>query len=67
MDTEAGARRDGGAAMTVDEIRARHPDWLIRRDGFTWVAVDPQGVMAPLESARLDFLDALLDETGQAR
>jgi hypothetical protein len=57
----------GDGTPDVDEVRARHPERVIRREGFTWVAVDPEGVMEPLESARLDFLDALLDETGQAR
>ena len=46
--------------ITIDEVRARHPERVIRRVGFTWVAVDPTGLLPPVESARLDFLDAML-------
>jgi hypothetical protein len=54
----------GGGMPDLDQVRARHPERVIRREGFMWVATDPEGVRPPLESARLDFLDALLDETG---
>lgn len=66
---DCGARDLAGhsAAVTVEEIRARHPNRVIRREGFKWVATDPKGIMPPLDSVRLDFLDALLDETGEAR
>jgi hypothetical protein len=53
--------------MTIDEVRARHPDRMIRREGFTWVATDPKGAKPPIESGRLDFLDAMLGEAGEAR
>jgi hypothetical protein len=44
----------------IEEVRARHPGREIRRDGLTWVASDPAGLLPPVESGRLDFLDALL-------
>jgi hypothetical protein len=51
--------------VNVDEVRARHPDRVIRREGFTWVASDPDGAMPSVESGRLDFLDAMLGGTGE--
>jgi len=50
--------------ITIDEVRARHPERVIRRVGFTWVATDPTGLLPPVESGRLDFLDAELGEGG---
>ena len=29
-------------------------------DGFTYVATDPTGLLPPVESGRLDFLEAML-------
>jgi len=56
-------RDASGADVTdIDEVRARHPEREIRRDGFTWVASDPTGLLPPVESRRLDFLDAMLGE-----
>jgi hypothetical protein len=51
---------DGTAG--IDEVRARHPERVIRRDGLTYVATDPTGLLPPVESARLDFLEAMLGE-----
>jgi hypothetical protein len=48
--------------ITVDEIRARHLDRVIRREGFAWVATDPAGNKPPVESGRLDLLDTALSE-----
>lgn len=68
--TGHGVRNDDGpvsdGTVDVDEVRARHPERVIRREGFMWVATDPESFLPPLESARLDFLDALLDEVGEA-
>ena len=50
----------------VDEVRSRHPEREIRRIGFTWVATDPTGLLPPVESGRLDFLDAMLGTAGKA-
>lgn len=47
---------------SIDEVRARHPEREIRRDGLTWVASDPTGFLPPVESSRLEFLDAMLGE-----
>jgi len=49
----------------VDEVRARHPERVIRRNGLTWEAVDPTGLLPPVESGRLDFLDAMLGGAGE--
>jgi hypothetical protein len=46
----------------IDEVRARHPEREIRREGLTWVAHDRTGLLPPVESGRLDFLDAMLGE-----
>ena len=54
------ARVGGSAMITIDEVRARHPGREIRRNGLTWEAVDPTGLLPPVESGRLDFLDAML-------
>jgi hypothetical protein len=56
----------GGAMMTIDEVSARHTDLVIRREGFTWVATDPEGIMPLVESGRLDFLGGMLGGTGNA-
>jgi hypothetical protein len=50
----------------VDEVRSRHPERVIRRNGLTWEAVDPTGLLPPVESGRLDFLDAMLGVAGEA-
>lgn len=50
--------------IDIDEVRARHPDRVIRREGFTWIATDPEGTMPPVESGRLDLLDAELSTGG---
>jgi len=46
----------------IEEVRVRHPEREIRRNGLTWEAVDPTGLLPPAESSRLDFLDAMLGE-----
>ena len=51
---------------TIDEVRARHPERVIRRVGFTWEAVDPTGLLPTVESGRLDFLEAMLGRPGNA-
>ena len=51
--------------IDIDEVRRRHPERVIRRNGHTWEAVDPTGFLPPVESGRLDFLDAMLG-TGEA-
>jgi hypothetical protein len=51
----------------VDEVRARHPERVIRRNGVTWQAVDPIWLLPTVESERLDFLEAMLSTTGDAR
>lgn len=56
----------GEGTADVDEVRARHPERVIRRDGLTWEAVDPTGLLPTVESGRLDFLEAMLDATGGA-
>lgn len=47
-----------GTAET-DEVRGRNPERVIRRNGLTWEAVGPTGFLSPVESGRLDFLDAM--------
>jgi hypothetical protein len=44
----------------VDEVRSRHPERVIRLNGLTWEAVDPAGLLPPVESERLDLLDSML-------
>lgn len=51
---------------TIDEVRARHPERVIRLNGLTWEAIDPTGLLPPVESGRLDFLEAMLGRTGDA-
>jgi hypothetical protein len=63
MDAVSGA--DGTA--DVDEVRGRHPERVIRRNGLTWEAVDPTGLLPTVESRRLDFLDAMLGTAQEAR
>lgn len=46
--------------ITTDEVRARHPGREIRRNGLTWVATDPTGLLPPGGSGRPGFLDAML-------
>jgi len=58
----SGADGTERAGEGLDEVRARHPEREIRRDGFTWVASDPTGLLPPAESWRLDFLEAMLGE-----
>jgi len=52
--------------IEIDEVRRRHPERVIRRNGLTWEAVDPTGFLPPVESGRLDFLDAMLGTPGEA-
>ena len=56
-----------GGTANVDEVRARHPERVIRLNGLTWEAVDPTGLLPTVESGRLDFLDAMLGVAGQGR
>lgn len=42
--------------MTIDEVRARHPDRVIRREGFTLIATNPEG--GPYEDAGGERLKA---------
>jgi len=46
----------------IEEVRARHPEREIRRKGLTREAVDPTGLLPPVESGLLEFLDAMLGE-----
>ena len=46
----------------IGEVRARHPERVIRLEGLTYVATDPTGLLPPVESGRLDFLEAMLGE-----
>jgi hypothetical protein len=62
MDTVNG----GDGTADVDEVRGRHPERVIRRNGLTWEAVDPTGLLPTVESGRLDFLDAMLGGAGDA-
>lgn len=71
-DTGREAGADGHLAapaeLTISEVRDRYPERVIRRDGFTWVAMDPTGLLAPAESGRLDLLNAMLgDGAGEGR
>jgi hypothetical protein len=50
----------------VNQVRARHPERVIRRNGLTWEAVDPTGLLPPVESGRLDFLDSMLGSGADA-
>lgn len=56
----------GHGTVDVDEVRARHPERVIRRNGLTWEAVDPTGLLPTVGSGRLDFLEAMLGTTGTA-
>lgn len=48
----------GEGTADIDQVRARHPEREIRLEGFTYVASDPTGLLPPVESGRLDFLEA---------
>lgn len=61
-ETGADGHLAAPAELTISEVRARHPGRVIRRDGLTWVATDPAGLLPPSESARLGYLDAMLGE-----
>jgi hypothetical protein len=58
------SRADGTAE--IDAVRGRHPERVIRRNGLTWEAVDPTGLLPTVESGRLDFLDAMLGTPREA-
>jgi hypothetical protein len=55
----------GDGTADIDEVRTRHPERRIRRNGRIWEAVDPTGLLPTVESGRLDFLDAMLGGSGE--
>jgi hypothetical protein len=54
-ETGAGGHLAAPAELTIGEVRARHPERVIRRDGLARVSVDPAGHLPPARPGRAGF------------